>query len=150
MEWMWREFEVLSNRELYEILELREQVFTIGQKCTEPDMDGVDLDALHLLGYEAKMLVAYLRCYEKDGSLRLGRILVAPDHQGKGLGRMMMQETLSHLREHQPNMLIEMSAQKYLEDFYASLGFVTEGEPYQEAGIEHVFMLLDQSELDAL
>jgi ElaA protein len=37
---------------------------------------------------------------------------------------------------------IRIGAQLYLEKFYTSLGFITDGEIYLEDGIEHVEMLL--------
>jgi ElaA protein len=39
---------------------------------------------------------------------------------------------------------IKISAQTYLLKFYCNLGFKPIGVPYDEDGIEHVDMLLDQ------
>jgi predicted GNAT family N-acyltransferase len=36
--------------------------------------------------------------------------------------------------------VVELSAQRYVEEFYRRHGFVAEGLPYQEAGIEHIRM----------
>ena len=37
-----------------------------------------------------------------------------------------------------------ISAQAYLRDtYYGAAGFVARGEPYQEAGIKHIEMVLD-------
>jgi ElaA protein len=136
----WHKFNELTSTEMYDILQLRELVFTIGQQCTECDMDDVDRAALHYTIYEQDKLVAYLRAYFVDEKLKLGRIVVHPEAQGKGLGREMMIAVLDYLTKEYPGKGIEMSAQYYLEKFYQSLGFETISDIYLEAGIQHVRM----------
>jgi ElaA protein len=46
-----RTFEALTPRELHDALQLRTEVFIVEQKCAYQDVDGLDLRALHLLGY---------------------------------------------------------------------------------------------------
>lgn len=144
MQWLWLKFNALSNQQLYDVLQLRETVFTVSQKCDEPDIDGKDSEALHLLGYDGNQLTAYLRVYQKNNTRMLSRIVVNPAAQGKGYGRIMIKETIKHLTTLFPTETIAMSAQAYLEQFYQSLGFITQGEKYLEAGIEHVHMSLKQ------
>ena len=40
-----------------------------------------------------------------------------------------------------PGTSFFLSAQTYLINFYQSLGFVTDGEPFDEDGIEHIEMV---------
>ena len=40
---------------------------------------------------------------------------------------------------------IRIGAQTYATAFYESLGFVAEGDPYDEDGIEHIEMVNDQN-----
>jgi ElaA protein len=40
---------------------------------------------------------------------------------------------------------LRIGAQRYVEQFYAELGFVTASEPYDEDGIPHVEMVLPAS-----
>ena len=136
--WKWYPFEELSPTLLYNILQLRELVFTIMQKCSEPDIDDVDLTALHFTAYEKNQLIAYLRAYLKDNKIKMGRIVVHPEHQKKGLGREMMLQAIPYLQQNYQNKVLEMSAQFYLEKFYQSLGFITVSEIYLEAGIQHI------------
>lgn len=140
--WKWFQFNELTPDQLYDILQLRELVFTFGQKCSESDMDDVDRTALHLTAYSESKLAAYLRVYEKDGKVKMGRIVVHPDQQGKGLGREMMLVAIPYLQKQFPGKVIEMSAQYHLEKFYQSLGFQTVSDVYMEAGIKHVRMSL--------
>lgn len=63
--WQWSAFDELSRDELYEILRVRQEVFTVEQNCAYQDADGLDQCALHLLQWhqssEQRQLAAYLR-----------------------------------------------------------------------------------------
>jgi ElaA protein len=52
----------------------------------------------------------------------------------------MMEKSLEHLELSFGKGPIKISAQRYLEQFYGSLGFKTISEVYLEAGIEHIKM----------
>ncbi len=143
--WKWFQFNELTPNQLYDILQLREQVFTFRQDCNEPDMDNVDRTALHFTAYDEKQLTAYLRVYHADDKLKIGRVVVNPGFQGKGLGRELMVRAVKDLQQQFPGKAIAMSAQYYLEKFYQSLGFATISDVYMEAGIQHVRMMLSPS-----
>lgn len=140
--WTWFQFNELKPNQLYDILQLRELVFTFGQHCNEYDMDDVDRIALHLTAYTDDKLIGYLRAYQADDKLKIGRVVVHPDFQGIGLGRELMQRSIKDLQQQFPQKVLEMSAQYYLEKFYQSLGFKTISDVYLEAGIQHVRMAL--------
>lgn len=140
MKWFNKSFDQMGGRELFDVLRLREQVFTIGQQCSEPDIDDIDLRSTHLFAYDNDNLVAYLRIYDKNNAKTLGRVVVNPDYQGKGLGRKLMKQAILYLDKNFPDKPIQMSAQHYLEKFYQSLGFVSIGAIYKEADIDHIFM----------
>ncbi len=136
-------FSELSAQQLYEILLLRSQVFVEEQRCTLPDVDGADPEAMHLLGKEAGKLVAYLRIFLPNGSqnkIVFGRVVTAPDARQKGYGKALMQALLDYCAAHYPGVTIKCSAQQYLQKFYEGLGFVAYGELYEEAGIIHIAM----------
>jgi ElaA protein len=71
----------------------------------------------------------------------IGRVVTAPEVRRQGVGRALMLEAIAQLKRLYPGQGIRLSAQRYLEAFYRSLGFVAEGEPYEEDGIPHVEML---------
>ena len=56
MELVIKRFEELSNKELYNILKLRSEVFVVEQKCNYVDMDDIDYDALHIYFKEDNFL----------------------------------------------------------------------------------------------
>ena len=54
-------FEQLSKQELYQILQLRAEVFVVEQNCPYQDLDELDFDSIHVCGYLDEELVAYSR-----------------------------------------------------------------------------------------
>jgi ElaA protein len=120
-------------------------VFVVEQECAYLDPDGRDPEATHLLGCEAVGLIAYARWYPEEGAggphVRLGRIVTARDHRGRGLGRRTVGEALTRIAEEHPGLPLRMHAQTDLVDFYESFGFTTVGEPFDEDGVPHVVMV---------
>jgi len=57
-----KNFGELSTKELYDVLQLRSEVFVVEQDCVYQDIDGKDERALHIMGWEDGNLVAYARC----------------------------------------------------------------------------------------
>jgi ElaA protein len=129
------------------MLVLRSRVFVVEQQCVYLDPDGLDVDAFHLFGWlddSRTTLVSGVRIlppgavYEEAS---IGRVVTAPEYRGRGAGRVLMDRALEDCRRLYPSSAIRIGAQRYLERFYASLGFVTVSDPYDEDGIEHVTML---------
>ena len=61
MQFLTKEFNQLSTKELYEILKVRSEIFIVEQKMNCLDMDYVDYDCLHCYIMENENIVAYLR-----------------------------------------------------------------------------------------
>jgi ElaA protein len=148
MEWEWRTFAELSNVEVYEIMAQRQHVFVLEQQCLWNDFDGLDLGAHHLLGWRTvdgkRELAAYLRCLApgaKYTEMSLGRVMTTQAARGSGVGRELVALGIAHAERAYPGHRIKIGAQQYLENFYASFGFVTISAPYEEDGIMHVDML---------
>jgi len=142
--WLWRSFDEMSNREIYDVLALRQKVFIIEQNCFYQDIDHQDQFAKHLLGYKNNKLIAYLRLFPQDArysdALCFGRFLIAKEERGNGLAKQAMQQLIDYVKKNSPISLITISAQLYLKDFYALYGLKMVGEPYDEDGVPHVKM----------
>jgi ElaA protein len=144
--WTYKSFEQLSARELYEIIQLREQIFIVEQKCPYQDADGKDLKSMHLSGRtEDGALAAYLRVVPPGMSydeLSIGRVVVSDTMRGKGLGVAIMKEALIKIAQTDSPVPIRISAQAHLaERYYGPLGFKPVGDVYDEDGISHICML---------
>lgn len=140
-------FSDLTLEELYEILALRTEVFVVEQACPYLEVDGRDRECHHLQVREAEELVAYLRLLPRTvtGSLpAIGRVVVKKDYRQKGLARVMVQEALDFMKEAWQEEAVQLSAQTYLQDFYASFGFVPVSDIYLEDGIAHIDMVYDK------
>jgi ElaA protein len=138
----WQRFEALTLDELYELLRFRQSIFVVEQCSPFPDLDGLDQGAWHLCARTEGGLAGYLRLIPRP--LRIGRVAIAAPLRRGGLGRRLMQEALSHCREHYPGLPIALAAQTYLVPFYRSFGFEPTGEPFDDFGLAHVEMELRQ------
>lgn len=146
MDWHVLEFKQLSTLQLYALLQLRAEIFVVEQNCAYQDIDGWDQNALHILGERQQELLCYARILGpgvRYAEPSIGRVINRLRERGNGLGRQLMQLALQECENKYPGMAIRISAQHYLEQFYASLGFSVVSEPYLEDGIPHVEMLKD-------
>jgi len=142
VDWYERAFHELTLDELYAILELRERVFVVEQKCAYQDVDGLDPDCRHLWAARGGELVAYLRIVPAGRTydeVAIGRVIVAQAMRGTGLGKDLMRRGLAAAGA----VPVRLSAQAHLERFYAELGFRRVSDVYDEDGIPHVEMLRD-------
>lgn len=140
----WLPFDRLSGREVHDVLQLRARVFVVEQKCPYLDADGSDVRCWHGLGMENGVLVATARIVppgEKYEEPAIGRVVTAPEVRRRGAGRALMVSAIAQVKRLYPGQPIRLGAQRYLERFYGSLGFVPVGEPYDEDGIPHIGML---------
>jgi len=139
-----KKFQELLVQELYDILQLRSEVFVVEQDCVYQDLDYKDQLALHIIGYKETRIVAYTRVFKpgyyfKEASI--GRVLVRKSERKYGYGLEIMKASIETIYKNFGNTAIHISAQKYLTKFYTSLGFKIVGEAYLEDGIPHVGMV---------
>ncbi len=140
-------FEELSRDELYEILQLRSEVFVVEQDCVYQDIDGKDQKALHVFGINDHKLVAYTRCFPPGvyfDQAAIGRVVVPMDERKYGYGHEIMRVSIDAIEERYGLQDIKVSAQTYLRKFYESHGFQQVGEGYLEDGIPHIGMIKKQ------
>lgn len=145
--WILKSFPQLTTEELYALLRLRNIVFVVEQDCPYLDTDGKDQASWHLMAFDDDRLVAYTRIIPPGISyeeVSIGRVVTAPEARGSGIGRELMEQSLRHCETLFGQVPIRIGAQQYLERFYASLGFISTGEPYLDDGIPHIEMLLSK------
>jgi len=137
-------FEDLSINELYNLLELRSEVFVVEQNCVYQDLDGKDLKALHILGYKNNKLVAYTRIFKPGDYFKeasIGRVVVEKTERKHSYGYTIMEASIKAIKERFNTEVIKLSAQTYLKRFYNNLEFKEEGEEYLEDDIPHILMV---------
>jgi ElaA protein len=137
-------FEDLGLQELYEVLQLRAEVFVVEQDCVYQDIDGKDQKALHILGYDDKNLVAYTRIFSPGiyfEEAAIGRVVVKSINRKNNMGHSILKASIKAIKEQFGTDTIKLSAQEYLTRFYESHGFQQLGDSYLEDGIPHIAMV---------
>lgn len=139
-----KNFKELTTKELYDLLQLRSEVFVVEQDCVYQDIDGKDNNALHILGYKNKEIVAYTRVFKAGDyfdEASIGRVVVAINERQYKYGYDIMKASIEAVKSHFNTTKILLSAQVYLKTFYNNLLFFEVGEEYLEDGIPHIKML---------
>jgi ElaA protein len=148
MEWSFKAFKELDNRELYGLLQLRNAVFVLEQNCPYQDADEKDFVAIHVLGFTSEQnLGAYCRilpigsAYSHSASI--GRVVTASQCRGTGVGKVLMGKAIAYACENLGYKEITISAQSHLQRFYEGFGFKrTPKKEYLEDNIPHREMVL--------
>ena len=146
IQWNIKTFQELTVEQLFEVLQLRVNVFVVEQQCAYPELDEHDRhpDTNHLSGRnEVGQLIAYSRLLPpgvRYPEVNLGRFVVKAEWRKKGIGHQLLQTALQEISRCWPKTPIRISAQEYLQTFYAQYGFVRVSEVYLEDGIPHVEM----------
>ena len=120
-----------------EIKRIRNAVFTQEQGIDEElDFDGQDAAAVHVLVRAGRLYVGTGRMLS-DG--HIGRLAVLEEHRGRSLGAQAVSALMDEARRRSMRR-VYLGSQKQAVGFYRKLGFRECGEPFMEAGIEHVAM----------
>ena len=144
--WYHKHFKELNTTELYQILQLRNEVFIVEQHCPFQDLDDKDLKCYHLIGFdtESQKVMAYTRIVPAGISFEeasIGRVVTSALARNEGIGKQLMSKSIELLEEFYGSVSIKIGAQLYLKKFYESFGFQQVEEVYLEDGIEHILMI---------
>ncbi|AUC85760.1 GNAT family N-acetyltransferase [Polaribacter sp. ALD11] len=143
MEFITKSFNELTINELYNILQLRSEVFVVEQDCVYQDIDFKDQKSLHVFGTKNNAIVAYTRIFKPGDyfeNASIGRVVVATSERKYGFGHDLIKASIKAIKIHFKVDEITISAQKYLNKFYESHQFIQVSEEYLEDGIPHIKM----------
>lgn len=118
----------------------------------EMEWDGKDDSAWHWLATDPDKNPIGTARLLADG--QIGRMAVLPEHRNKGVGGALLEQAIGKARRLGMDQLF-LHAQTAVSEFYVKAGFEPAGEPFTEAGIEHILMtmaitLADESDLSRL
>ena len=139
-----KRFSELLIQELYDLLQLRSEIFVVEQDCVYQDLDGKDQKALHILGYKSGKIVAYTRVFKQGDYFKetsIGRVVVKENERQYKYGYAIMKASIEAIKKYYNTTEIKISAQTYLKRFYNNLEFKEVGEEYLEDGIPHINMI---------
>ena len=143
MNFITKTFQELTTTELYQILQLRAEVFVVEQDCVYQDIDFKDQKALHIFVFKNDKVVAYTRIFKPGDyfeNASIGRVVVAASERKFGYGHEIMKASIIAIKNNFKVDEITISAQKYLKKFYETHQFKQVGEEYLEDGIPHIRM----------
>ncbi len=104
------------------------------------EFDGKDEISEHLLAYLDDKAVGTMRIrYLDDQTVKIERLAVLSTARGQGIGKKIMENALSFIGSKNIREVV-IHSQEYIKSFYQKLGFIEEGEIFEEAGIPHVKM----------
>ena len=139
-----KRFDELDNKTLHHIFLLRSEVFVVEQECVYQDIDGKDINSIHIIGKKKEQIIAYSRIMNLNSEFcSIGRVLVKKELRNKGIGIKLMEKSIEKARKLYNQKKIKISAQEYLKNFYTELGFKHTGKRYLEDGIPHIEMILN-------
>lgn len=139
-----KKFSELCVYQLYELLQLRAEVFVVEQRCIYQDIDNKDIEAWHVVGTKDEKIVAYTRICRPNKRFNnpsIGRVIVDKNYRKRQYGYSIMEYSIRFIEEELKWNTIDISAQKYLLKFYINLGFYPQGEEYLEDNIPHIHMI---------
>lgn len=141
--WQWCRLQELPLEQVYAVFAARVAVFVVEQNCPYQELDGLDIEALHLIAWSGNEVAAYLRVLGpgvQSQQPALGRVMTAAAFRRRGLGRELMMRALQHTDAAYGGK-VRISAQAHLEKFYRTFGFEPVSEAYLEDGIPHIAMV---------
>ncbi len=145
IEWKCKSFEELTPKELYAILQLRNEVFVVEQNCVFQDADDKDQASWHMMAWSDDNLAGYTRLVPAGVSYAeasIGRVATFPKLRKAGIGKKIMKKSIDMIYSLWNKQPIRIGAQLYLKKFYESFGFQQCSEIYFEDNIEHIQMIL--------
>lgn len=126
--------------EMAEVMALRHAVFCDEQGVPpELEHDAEDATALHVVAVDDGRVVGTCRVLGAGPSVRLGRMAVAREHRGRGLGAALLAAAHA-LAADRGAREVAIHAQTSAFGFWERAGYVPDGPEFEEAGIPHVAM----------
>ncbi len=122
--------------------DLRHEVFVVEQGVPiELELDEHDAYATHILMRQHGVVIATLRLLTYEDQIKIGRVAVKQSHRRTGLGTKLMLFAIKHVIEAGFQMAV-LDSQLASMSFYRAIGFIEEGDVFDDAGIPHIRMVL--------
>ena len=121
-------------------LAVRHAVFVVEQGVPlELERDELDASAVHVVAASGAEVVGTARL-TRESELRIGRVAVLPPWRRRGVAGMLVSALEAEARR-LGGAEVSLHSQSYVQSLYAKLGYEVAGEPFVEAGIDHVLMI---------
>ena len=130
-----------TEQEVAGLRALRLEVFVKEQGVPEElELDALDETAIHAVASEGGIVVGTGRLIlTAPGEAQIGRMAVRRSARRRGIGGQILRFLETEAKA-SGSTRVELHAQRYVSKFYRQHGYEEEGDPFVEAGIEHVLM----------
>lgn len=130
---------IRNKEELEKAFAIRKTVFVEEQNCP-PELEWEhEEEAVHFLAELSGVPCGACRWRKTDAGYKLERFAVLKEFRGKRIGQALVAAALADLPENAH--YIYLHAQLDAVRLYSRFGFITEGEQFEEAGIQHFKMV---------
>ena len=134
---------VSTQKELEQCYHIRREVYMVEQCISEEDeFDGLDDESIHYLALFDGEIAATARIRQTDKGGKLERYCTLKNHRRKGIAEKLVAFTIEEAKDFWPGETLYLNAQVEIKGLYAKLGFVDEGDVFDECGIPHQKMIL--------
>jgi predicted GNAT family N-acyltransferase len=125
-----------TQKELLDNVLVRGKVFVVEQEIDwDIEFDGLDDICVLFTAYIDDLPVGAARLYKN----KVGRVATLKEYRKKGIATSIMEKIEEYASENKIKLL-KLNAQLQVKDFYLHLGYVPQGEIFQEADIDHIKM----------
>ena len=125
-----------TQKELLDNVLVRGKVFVVEQDIDwEIEFDGLDDVCVLFTGYIDDVPVGAARLYKN----KVGRVATLKEYRKQGIASLIMKKIEEYAKDNNIGLL-KLNAQLQVKEFYLHLGYITEGEIFQEADIDHIKM----------
>jgi predicted GNAT family N-acyltransferase len=123
-----------TQKEILDNVLIRGLVFVVEQEIDwEIEFDGLDDICVLFTAYVDDKPVGAARLYKN----KIGRVATLKEYRKQGIATLLMEKIEDYAAENKMPVLI-LNAQIQVRDFYLHLGYIPEGEIFQEADIDHI------------
>ncbi|GMA49825.1 GNAT family N-acetyltransferase [Alicyclobacillus contaminans] len=136
---------ICAPSQLDKAFEVRRRVFVEEQNVPETlELDEFDHhpETVHWIAWDADgaaVGTARMRPYSASATGKVERVAVLASHRGVGIGKLLMMAVEAEARSRGYREL-RLNAQCHAQRFYEQMGYISEGFPFEEAGIPHIAM----------
>lgn len=133
---------VNTKKTLEQAFNIRKKVFVEEQRVpVEIELDEFDKTADHFIVYLNKKPVGCARV-SYNGFAKLERIAILKKYRSRGYGTQLTKYLIQYCKKKKIRKIV-IHSQMNVVGFYKKFGFKPIGEPFDEAGIKHVKMILE-------
>lgn len=134
---------ISDPEDLEKVFAIRRKVFVEEQNCP-PELEWeFEDESKHFMGSVNGIPAGAARWRHTDKGFKLERFAVLKEFRGIGMGKALVQSVLADLPSDAD--YIYLNAQLKAMGLYAQFGFVKDGPQFDEAGIQHFKMVLENT-----